>query len=253
DRLLVPPLHLFEEAEIGERSHDLALVANLTSLGEGLLEEKERLDVVTKDGIDIADVRETVGKARRVVDFADDLQALLVGLQGLLGAAGDLVDVPQVRVAEYLPLAVSDVPADRKAISGRLDRLLVATQIALDHGQVVESDGDSPAIADPLPDLEGRLVILQGVVGPAQRLVRVAQSVEIRRAAFLVAGLRIQLQGVVEILYGLGGLPQLEAHASQRVMGVRVLGIEGDDAQQRFQGVVEVARVLLRGRNVEEG
>ena len=58
DRLLVPPLHLLEKAEVDERSDNFGLVADLAALGECLLEEEECLDVVAQDGVDIADVRE---------------------------------------------------------------------------------------------------------------------------------------------------------------------------------------------------
>ncbi len=55
-------------------------------------------------------------------------------------------------------LAVTDLPADRQAPVIDWIGLVVAAQVAQNHGQVAEGDGGASAIADALTIFEGSLV-----------------------------------------------------------------------------------------------
>ena len=62
----------------------------------------------------------------------------------------------------------------------------------------------------------------------------------------------MQRQGRVEVLQCLGGLPQLEAHATQRVVGARLLRVQRDNTQKRLQRALKVACVFKGSRQIEE-
>ena len=186
-----------------------------------------------------------------IADVALDLQRLLEILQRLVVVPPIRVEVAEVDEGQAGSFLVADLALDLQRLLVAGERGIQVAQLFLDLGDPPEGHGDATLLADAALDLERFLVVPLRFARLVQPLVGRADGVEHVGLLLVLPELDGEAQGLVQEVERSLRVPGLDLHAARRQEGGDVLRIVLEDLLVVGASLVEGARGLVEGGQLE--